>query len=284
LLLSLSARRDGQLALGRVGYAASDFPTRPFEERMGWRFSVLQNQRRDAGLRLLTALEREFDTAERTLQVVRPKGVWFELRPAGSDSVTALTWLAEPGYPAPTWALTSPGWPEGMSTGAPARPVLRAWWNPDQEPKVASRLDRGNDFDSIAELSGRKLFVDGDEVRVESVTAEEHVVGLAGGRRARQPCLVVRVAHAVDNPVNIRVRGVAHEGSALWQYGAAGRTTALYWPVPATAVASDLAAVELLSLRAFQREAERRGFTATLTDLQPPDAADEPPRQPLPLP
>jgi hypothetical protein len=285
LLLDLSTDWDGRLALSRVGYAATDHPTRPHVDKQDWRLSLLQDQRRGVGLRSLATLERNFDPAERTLQVVRPKGVWYDLSPAGVDAAaTAVTWNAEFGYPAPAWALASPEWPAGMGTGAPARPTVRAWWNPDQEAEIAGRFDRGVDFQSVSELTGRSLFVDGDEVHIESVTAEEHVVDVSEGQRARQKCLVVRVIHGVDNPVRIGVRGVPFVGQSLWQYPAVGRTTAVFWPVPAAAVGADLTAVELISLRAFRREAEQRGFFATLSDLPPPDPADEAPRPPLPLP
>lgn len=280
LLLDL---RDGPggLTVGRAEYAATDLPGRPWVAARDWRLTVGQNQRVGTGMSALVLLERKFDPAERTLIQPRPKQVWFDLRPAGEKTPpVAVTWAYTPGYPAAAWAVESPGWPD-RTTGGPARPVLTTWWNPDQEPAVASRLDRGIDFKTLAELGGRKLFADGDPVRVLGAAVEEHTVDVSPGVRKRVSCLAVRVAHDPGNTVRVQVRGLAHDGSAGWYYPSAGRATALFWPVDARA-AEGLTAVELVSIRAMRRDAEARGFTGSPADLAAPDPADV--RQPPPLP
>ncbi|WP_439630160.1 hypothetical protein [Gemmata sp.] len=281
LLLDLREDATG-LQVGRAAYAATDFPGRPWAAARDWRVTVAQNQRVGTGTSALVLMERAFDPAERTLIQPRPKQVWFDLRPAGDGPPVAVTWAHTPGYPAAAWSVDTPGWPD-RAGGGPATPVLTAWWNPDQEPTVASRLDRGIDFRTLSEIGGRKLFADGDPVRVLGAAVESHVVEVAPGVRERVSCLAVRVAHAPGNPVRVRVKGLAHDGTASWYYPAAGRATALFWPVDAAA-AERLAAVELVSLRALRREAEARGFTATFTDLLAPDPADTRPPPPLPLP
>lgn len=282
LLLDLREGPNG-LQLGRAKYAATDFPGRPWAAARDWRLTVAQNQRVGIGVSALVLMERKYDVAERTLIQPRPRQVWFDLRPAGDKSPpVAVTWSYTPGYPAAAWTIVSPGWPD-RADGGPSRPVLTAWWNPDQEATVASRFDRGIDFKTLEELAGRKMFADGDPVRIVDVAVEEHAVEVAPGVRKRVGCLAVRVAHDPTNPVRIRVQGLTHDGSAGWYYPEAGRATALFWPVDAEAAAK-LTAVELVSIRALRREAEARGFTATLGDLPAPDPADTRPPPPLPLP
>ncbi|MCE9562688.1 MAG: VWA domain-containing protein [Planctomycetes bacterium] len=282
LLLDLRETSDG-LRVGRAEYAANDFPGRPWAVGRDWRLTVAQNQRVGIGMSALCFMERKYDPAERTLIQPRPKQVWFDLRPAGDKHAPiAVTWAHTPGYPAAAWTVDSPGWPD-RADGGPSRPVLSAWWNPDQEPTVASRLDRGIDFRNLSEISGRKLFADGDPIRILGAAIEEHVVDVAPGVRKRVSCLAVRVAHDPQNPIRVRVKGLIHSGTASWYYPEVGRSTALFWPVDAEAIAK-LTAIELVSIRALRREAEARGFTATFGELAAPDPGDTRPPPPLPLP
>ncbi|MBA4191466.1 MAG: hypothetical protein C0467_26095 [Planctomycetaceae bacterium] len=280
LLLDLREGPSG-LQVGRAEYAVTDFPGRPWATARDWRLTVAQNQRVGTGMSALVLMERKYDPAEKTLIQPRPKQMWFDLRPAGDKQPPiAVTWSHTPGYPAAAWTIDSPGWPN-RADGGTSRPVLTVWWNPDQEPNVASRLDRGIDFRTLEELTGRKLFADSDPVRILGASLEMHVVEVAPGVRKRVSCLAVRVAHDPTNPVRIHAKGLPHEGTAAWYYPEAGRATALFWPVDAEA-AKRLTAIELVSIRALRREAEARGFTATFNDLLPPDPGDT--RPPLPLP
>ncbi|MFO0824604.1 MAG: vWA domain-containing protein [Gemmataceae bacterium] len=282
LLLDL---RDGEngLQVGRAEYAANDFPGRPWATARDWRMTVAQNQRVGIGMSALCFMERKYDPSERTLIQPRPKQVWFDLRPAGEKQPPiAVTWAHTPDYPAAAWTIESPGWPD-RPDGGPSRPVLTAWWNPDQEPKVASRLDRDIDFRKLEELEGRKLFVDRDPVQILGATIEEHVVNIAPGERKRLSCLAIRVAHDPANPVRVQVKGLPYNGTSSWYYPEVGRATALFWPVDAKAIA-DLKAIELVSIRALRREAEARGFTTKFGELTAPDPGDTRPTPPLPLP
>ncbi|MFO0850726.1 MAG: vWA domain-containing protein [Gemmataceae bacterium] len=274
-LLLKVGREAGGLRFERA-LLADDYPGRPGADRGGWRLTVPQVQRRGEGVQALAWLEKRFDAAETQLQMLRPRAVWFDLTTTGTPA--AVTWHAVPGYAAPAWGFAAPAWPP-----APARPTLRAWWNPDHEAVVAGRLDRGADFDALADLADRPLTIDGEVVAVRAAV-EPHVVNLAPDRRGSRPCLVVRVAHGPDNPVRVRVRGVRFEGSSLWQYPGAGETTAVFWGGDADRAGETLQAIEIISLRAFRREADRRGFAATLDALPAPDPADERPRPPVSLP
>ncbi len=283
LLLQLR-QRNGQLALERASWSASDFPQRPYREQHGWRVALLQNQRSDRAFQGLVTLERLFDPLEVISQSFRPKSVWFEWQAVETPAVPlARRWSPVFGYPAPAWSLDCAAWPTVPDRGGPARPLVQVWWNPDQEPRLASRLDPQRDYRTVTEIKNRSLFVDGEEVFVRSVTVEDHVVDLPDGRRETRSCLVVRVAHGVTNPVLVRITGLPLEGESLWQYRSVGQTTAVFWPVRPEQV-DRVASVELISLRAFRREAEQRGFAVTLDPLPAPDTSDTRPRPPVPLP
>lgn len=273
----------GGLAVGRANWPATDYPTRPWSPARNWRLTLLQNQKVGSALVGLAAFSRTYEAAEKTVQLPHPRQVWFDVSPGGDNATPlALEWAMAPGYPADAWGIRVPGWPT-RADGGPARPVVRTWLNPDQEPRVADRVFRGADFSAIADLANRKLSVDDDAVAIQNVAVEEHTVATSPGNREKQRCLVVRLTHGADNLVRVRIRGVDHKGSALWAYPAAGETTALFWPVSEKA-ADSLEAIELISVRAMKRTASTRGFAASLQDLGAPDPADERPRPPLPLP
>ncbi|HEY8504361.1 MAG TPA: vWA domain-containing protein, partial [Gemmataceae bacterium] len=260
---------DGGVAFERILYSGSDFPHRPAVERGGWRAALLQNQRRGRGVQALVALEKTFDPAETVLQQLWPRDVWFEFDPAGPNAARPrLKWNAAYGYPAPAWNLTTPAWPS--PGGDPAKPVVRLWWNPDQEAPVASRLDRGADFRQVTDVRGVTLFVDRRPVTVEGLTVEEHVIDVTPSTRARKKCLVVRLTWppqegggpARPGTVRVRLRGGGFDGSAHWHFAAAGAATALFWRDDGEVPADAVEAVELISLDQFRRDAERRGFSA----------------------
>src|SRR5262249_45157602 len=84
-----------------------------------------------------------------------------------------------------------PQWP--TRAGAPGttseleRPVLKVWWNPDQETRPADRVDRGHDFEALSDLNGRKLAVGGDIGRVERGGVGGHSLAVAGGGGGGRP-------------------------------------------------------------------------------------------------
>ncbi|MCZ2342100.1 MAG: VWA domain-containing protein [Bacteroidales bacterium] len=281
LLLELDQGLTGW-TLRRSAWAERDFPFAPWATARDWRLSLIQNQREGAGYRGLVALERRYDPDETVLQVPHPDAVWFDLAtPQENAAPLAMEWHATPGYPAAAWSLSCPDWEETPS--GPARPKISVWWNPDQEPSIAGRLDKGIDFRKLDELPGKKLFLDGTPITIRFAGLEDHIVATSPTNRSRQKCLVVRVQHGPTHPVAVRVRGTSFTGHSLWQYGPAGVSTALFWPATEHSW-DDLSALELISLRAMRRHAEQRGFHVKLTNLPTPDPADERPPPPLPLP
>jgi hypothetical protein len=287
LLVRLAFRRpdgEGGLAFERVLFTKADYPWKPAQEQAGWRFAVLQNQLTEAGgLQMLYTLEKLYDRRESMLQQIKPRAAWFELGPVPGQPF-AVRWANQPGYPAPAWALDVPEWPTlaGPPPG-PARPVPRVWWNPDQDTPRAVTLDRGRDFGALSELTGRPLQIEGDAVTLEDVRVEEHVVETQPGVRTPQSCLVVRLVYAPDRPIWAEVRGVNAVGEEHRFYQSANRYTGLFWPVTAAAAEKALTRVGLISLAAFKRTAEQRGFALEMKDLPAPSGNDGRPGAPIEL-
>jgi hypothetical protein len=282
LLVRMAFRNPGEsggLVFERVLFSRADYAWRPAREVAGWRFAVLQNQQTEAGgLRMLYTLEKLFNRRESILQQIKPREAWFDVAAVpGAAAPFAVRWGNQPGYPAPAWRLDVPEWP------VPARPAPRVWWNPDQDTPWAVRLDRGRDFDGPSELAGRALQVEGDAVGLENVRVEEHVVETQPGVRTAQKCLVVRLVYAPGRPLWAQVGGVNPAGQEHRFYQSANRYTGLFWPVTEAEAEKNLARLGLLSLTAFKRTAEQRGFTLEMPDLPAPEPNDRRPGAPIEL-
>lgn len=260
----------------RVVVSREDFPWKPACEEAGWRLAALQNQRvGDDGLEMLVTLEHASDQRSNTLSLVRPRETWIELTP--SDDVSApyvLRWHDQWGYPAPAWSLRVPQWPEAGDAKLPARPILRMWWNTDQETPADATVKKGADFHDPEELAGRRVAVLGDEVRIENVRVEDHVVQTGPDRRESQRCLVVRLRHRPKRAVWVRPGGLAVAGAEHRFYAAAGQYTALFWPVTDDQAEQTLESLSLITLEVFKRTARQHQFTMGLTDLPVPDPND----------
>jgi hypothetical protein len=135
-------------------------------------------------------------------------------------------------------------------------------------------LKRGHDFKSLADLCDRPVRVAGDEVRVERVCVEPHVVETSPGVREEQSCLVVRLSHVPGQAVWVRVGGVNPSGQEHRHYTSAGSYTGLFWPIAADEAELLLTGVSLISLEEFKREAHGRGCTLKLDDPPPPSPND----------
>ena len=117
--------------------------------------------------------------------------------------------------------------------------------------------------------------VEGDKVKLESVTVEKHPVD---GQQGEQICLVVRMEYAKDKPVWVKVAGDGWnaEGAEHRFYRQANKYTGIFWPVPPSA-AEHIAKLSFISLEAFQREAKGRGYFLELNDPKMvPDRAERP--------
>ncbi len=272
----------------RLPFAATAFPWMPTRSRSGWALSVLQNQRRpDDRLQMLAVLERKSDPASDVLRQLRPRACWIEMAPqtgaqAAAQADPQIRWGSVWGHPAPAWRIDAAGWPRDEKTEQPAGPRLQVWWNPDQEPAAAVTLVRGHDFTDLGGLSGRKLSLADDEVTLEAVALEKHRVTAADGTTAEQPCLVVRLRHAPGRQYKVRIGGTFYSGQEHRFYRGLGRYTALFWPVTDQGAPGALARLSVVSVDAFKRRAEERGYAITLDRLPAPQPNSTAPAAVLP--
>ncbi len=232
-------------------------------------------------------LEKRFDPRQLVLTQFRPQEVWFELQAApGVTDPVGVRWAGHHAYPAPTWRLDAPEWPQ-IKPRTPSPAALTVWWSPDQKAVAEVELERDADFqDPFQQLPHRTLTgVDGDEVVIEGFDVEDHnVVSEPGGKAESQRCLVVRLQHAVGKPVYVRVAGIdpapAHVEHRF--FTSVGRSTGLFWPVSRDQVRDQLKSLSLVSVAAFKREATTRGFTTRIENLVPNGIPQRPPA-PIPL-
>ncbi len=284
LLLRLAAAPAGA-EFERALFTLEDYPWKPAQEESGWRMAVLQNQRIDPhNLQMLATMERSYDHQESRLQQIKPQETWFEVRPSkDTPAPYALRWSCQAGYPAPAWSINASAWPSAPATNVPSRPVLQVWWDPDQQAPAGATLQRDHDFKTPQELTSRSVRVFGDDVRIESVQVERHVVETQPGLREAQSCLVVRLDHAPGKPVWARVAGLRPLGEEHRFYKDIGRYSGLFWPVAPDEAREALSSLSVISLNEFKREAKRRGFVMEMDQLPTPVPNDFRPRPPLEL-
>jgi hypothetical protein len=281
LLLNLDVAAARQ-QLRRVLVSQDEYHSRRYKDANDWRLAVLQNQRvRDRGLEMLLMLEKLPDRPEAVLEQVRPRETWVELAPAGADNdAFHLRWGYQPGYPAPAWAVGTADWPLRAGVQAPARPVVRLWWNPNQEATVAARVVPEAAASTLLDISNRPVPVEGEPVLVESVQLEKHRVAVAPGRFETRDCLAVRVSYPVAKPVKIRLNGLKPPGEEHRYYTAAGKLTALFWPVVEADVRQPGLSLGVISLNTFKDEARAGGYYVELDTLAEPQATDARPLPP----
>lgn len=284
LLMRLAATPTGA-EFQRALFSLEDYPWKPSQEKSGWRMAVLQNQRtHQQDLQMLVTLEKTRDGRESRLQQIKPRESWFEVRPSkGTPEPYALRWGYQTGYPAPAWSLNVSDWPLAPAAKIPSRPVLQVWWNPDQQAPSGATLKRDHDFKTLAELTGRRVRVFGDQVCIESVHVERHVVETEPGVREPQSCLVVRLDHLPEKPVWARVAGLKPLGEEHRFYKDIGKYSGLFWPIAHDEADEAISGLSVVSLDEFKRDAQRRGFVLEMDRLPVPVPNDFRPRPPLEL-
>ncbi|WP_406695658.1 vWA domain-containing protein [Singulisphaera sp. Ch08] len=280
LIVQLDPARVG-VDFRRIEFSREDFSWKPATEKNGWRLAVLQNQLLGtSSLQMLCTLEKAFSRFETSLSVVRPREVWYELEPLGNGEVPfSMRWSNRSGYPAAAWTLDVSRWPSSPGTPSPARPILRCWWNPDQDTPASAGLDRGPDFDLDTGRAANPVPVEGDHVTVESVRVEDHRVEISHGAWEIKSCLVVRLGHSPGKPIAVRPVGLVPAGSEQRFYTSAAKTTALFWPVTRDEAGAMLTGLKLFSVNTFKAQAERRGFSTEIRDLPIPRPDDVPPQE-----
>ena len=247
----------------------------------GWRLWAIQNQFVEPSkLQMTATFEKRSDRREPILQVVRPREIWFDLKPVGDDSPrsgTSLRVADQWGYPAAAWKLDVSGWPATPGSSSPATPVLQVWWDADNEAVPAALIERRREFTLNDDLGGYRFAIDGLPGTIESVQVEDHEVDVGKGTKETRACLVVRVAYPKNRPIWARPYGLAIEGSEHRLYEHDGKYTGLFWPVTRTQADTALQRLGFISIEAFRRDAQRRGATLRLDNLETPGSQDVPP-------
>jgi hypothetical protein len=285
---------EDELTFRRALYSKTHFPLKPKESAGNWLAALLQNQRRpDGSAQMLLALEHHDIPDTALLYQIKPSAVWLEVDTSTGDRDTfSQRWYYQPGYPAPTYGIDVPHWPArqlpggaASTTGAPARPVLRAWWSPEfKEPRGVS-LEKGHEYAALEDLSNRRVALNGSQVIVESVTVEEHVVENEASRQNRPPlrrkdsCLVVRLSYPKDSPVWVKLHGLRVGGHEHRYFTQANKCTAIFWPVSREEASEVLRGIEIVSVSAFKAKAQANNYYVEMNKLPEPRPGDN---RPLP--
>ena len=223
---------------------------RPRQEAGGWLLTNLQNQvKPDKSLEMMLALENRSDRQAPlgTLQQVRPRDVWLEVKPIGSQAPVAFRWGALAGYPAPTFGLQSPQWPIRQGSAEAARSTVTAYYNVVEQTPIAGteRRRAGEDFDAAFTNRQIQTGLDAaDKTIIESVGVEKHSIETRPGVKEEMSCLVVRLRHPPGKPVWVVPEGLERQGDAPAHehrfYEQANKYTGVFWPVTADEAARQL--------------------------------------------
>ena len=284
LPLELGPSAGGPDGLRRVFVTADDYGDRPSAHTDDWRMEVLQNQGLpDRRLQMLLMLEKAPGPADVVLRQLRPREVWVELDPAEAAAAPfGLRWGWLPGYEAPACSLDAMAWPNRAGADGPARPTVRAWWSPD-EAEPDAHVERGPGLPSLLGIHDLSRTAGGVTVVVESVEVERRRVEVQPGRFEPRDCLAVRLSGPPGRPFKVEPVGLNAAGQEQHFYAAAGKTTALFWPVTKEEVHDALSRLNLISLERFKKEAREKGYYLEINNLQEPargDARPLPPGEP----
>jgi len=271
LALSLE-QQDGRFVFRRRTYAQLDSQHRPQATAGRWQATLLQNQFSPGRhLRAALALENAAGSETSVLGQRTPRAVWFEAEPS-ADRHGGIAWGRLSGFPAPVWNITAADWPTTSDGTGLAKPKLRCWWSDGAGTPYSATLRRNGQRPTLGDLSGVVLRTADDEVRVQTVAMEDHFVEVAPGRRAKQPCLVVRLKSTPGNVYWARLQGLQTAGVEERFYPSIGSYTGLFWPATAAQVERSLQGLGIVAWDVFQREARQRGQFLELNDLPAPDA------------
>ncbi|TWT36527.1 hypothetical protein KOR34_14330 [Posidoniimonas corsicana] len=238
-----------------------------------WRGTIVSHRKlpNDATCWLL-ALEREWDSGNATqgaLRVVRPSRLWIE---SEHDSAGAWCWKPVYGYAAPCYEVTR------FSTQSQSSPgQLSVWWTAKEDSPASLSLRREQDFQSLAELTGRNWELDAMPLVVNRVDVESGMLPDSTGKLVEQSSLIIELS--CKHPVMVNLLGANVPGSDFKVYTEAGRSVARFWPLTRRQVAATVKGLSLTSLADFKRHAESRQQMLRIHDLPPPT-----PTAPRPLP
>jgi hypothetical protein len=221
---------------------------------------------------LLVSAELNGQGPQTWLQQQNPAEAWFDLSGNG-QSPSSWRWRRVYGYPAACYSMDAAGWPAD-DNGAWAKTGLWAWWSSSQATPPAVALTRGMDYQNVAELAGRKVYAFDDQVLIEGLALERHVVETAPGALQACDCLVVRLQHAPGKQFRVRLQGVQPMGSEHRYYQPAlGRTAAFFWNLGA-GTTDALTGLSIVSIDALKQGAEARGQMLDFSGLPAPQPDD----------
>jgi hypothetical protein len=271
----------GGITLSRVDWTDRFLTEGDRNDRQGWRPSVLKSQAEGpSGLALWASLEKRVVAGETSLEMIRPREVWMEVRADPADGRRfQQRWRGFDAFPAPTWEVKVPDWPRapGPKAMTPARPKLDLWWSPNQEAEASGSLSLAR-FGSIDEVRVQDVPTAEGRVIIESITLEDIPAG-AGPREARLPSkrLVVRASCPSGALFWARPLGIRPEWSEHRFYLKAGKYTGVFWPVSADEVDTRLTGLGLVSVQKFKKQAEQDGFATRGLAADVPTTGDDGP-------
>ncbi|MFK7768206.1 MAG: caspase family protein [Mariniblastus sp.] len=270
-------KASGQLVCHRAQILDADFANKPTKTSAGWKAAAMENRIEEAAhqLSLLVGLEKLPTANPSAVEILRPHDIWFEVRESDSEnSKHPLTWEVNREFSVPAWRINVPNWKTRGLNNSPATPVVDVWWSPDRLTAPAVSFERGRDYESLSQLKGRSIDVDGIEILIESVGVESRDVESKPGVKESKPCLVVRLKHKSDKKFWVKPTGLKYEGQESRIYESIGGYTGVFWPIVADEVDEIVSGISVYSLSDLKRQAESRGFHIQLNNLQSPRADD----------
>lgn len=289
----------------RILFAEEEHPGKVLKQEGNWLLALLQNEKtKDGGAQMLVTLEKKSDIEDELLQQLRPRDTWLEVGVAKLDAPGTKTvstddvfqrWHYQSGYPAPAWSIDVAKWPKTQLPGGTvttgtslAKPVVRAWFHP-QQPAKGLLLERGHAFASPFAVENKRITLSGQEFILDSIALEDHPVEVKAPRPdqqakvAVQKCLVVRITHAAGSPVWVRLHGLPHGGEEHHFFTKANKYTGIFWPVTADQANQVLQSIEVISLADFKKSAQDFNYAITLDSTYEPRSDSKRPQSPVDL-
>lgn len=284
------------LGFQRVLFSQVEFPGQPKAApfNSNWLMALLQNERKPNGaVQMLVTLEKKNDFQTPVMQQIKPRETWVEIATADENDNFSQRWHYQPGYPAPAWSVDIPQWPQrkligGAISSAPAKPVVRAWFSPDQ-PVKGLLLERAHAFGSPFDLKNQRVTVANQSVVIESVLLEDNIVETKypnptqPAKVGLQSCLVVRISYAKNNPVWVRLNGLVLGGEEHHFFTKANKYTGIFWPVTREQANEILKSIEVISLSDLKQQAVQYNDFLEINDVYEPRASDKRPHSPVDL-
>jgi hypothetical protein len=222
---------------------------------------VLQNARIKKGMNQDPLLQMTVSLEEMThrtvvdgsLQVIRPRFVWWELTAKDAVKPLRLSWGNLTAYPAPVWTLEAPDW---NSLKPQPEHSLSGWIWTDQFPQAVASPSRdmrkpySSDFQELIRFENQ-------EVQIESIRFEDRDVEIEPDKSARRNCLVLRAHYTPKHPVMFKLGGNVKPAGAehyYYDHEEGAKYTAIFWGVTEDQVNDRTFALDVISIDAVKKE------------------------------